>query len=57
MKNNIIFLFSVQAGRGGDDEYWSEDFDNDKDCEQEKKIDRLFNEVGVPSKIVLCASR
>ena len=40
--------FSVQAGRAGSDAYWSEDFDTIKNCEQEKKIDKLINEVGVP---------
>ena len=48
--------FSVQAGRGNDD-YWSEDFDKNKNCEQEEKITKLINEVGMPSKIVFCASQ
>ena len=55
--NKTVFLFSVQAGRGGDDDYWAEDFDNNKNCEQEEKITKLINEVGVPSKKVFCASQ
>ena len=33
------------------DDYWDEDFDNNKNCEQEEKISKLINEVGVPAKI------
>ena len=43
-----VFLFSVQAGRGGDDDYWAEDFNTNKNCQQEKKINELYKEVGVP---------
>ena len=50
-----VFLFSVQAGRGADDEYWDEDFDTNKNCQQEKKINELYKKVGVPIKIVLCS--
>ena len=50
-----VFLFSVQAGRGADDEYWDEDFDTNKNCQQEKKIIELYKKVGVPIKIVLCS--
>ena len=46
------FLFSVQAGRGMDDDYWVGDFDKDKNCQQEKKIEKLINEVGVPSQVL-----
>ena len=46
-KQDLVFLFSVQAGRGGDDDYWGEGFDQNKNCEQEEKIDKLFDEVGV----------
>ena len=56
MKNKIIFLFSVQAGRGGVDDYWSEDFDKNKNCQQEDKIIELNKEVGAHAKIVLCSS-
>ena len=38
------------------DDYWDEDFDNNKNCEQEEKISKLINEVGVPSKKIFCAS-
>ena len=48
--------FSVQGGRGNDD-YWSEEFDKNKNCEQEEKITKLINEVGVPSKKIFCASQ
>ena len=48
-------LFSVQAGRGGDDDYWSENFDKNKNCQQEQKIIELYKKVGVPIKIVLCS--
>ena len=52
-----VFLFSVQAGRGGDDDYWAEDFNTNKNCQQEKKIAELNKEVGVPLKIVFCSYR
>ena len=51
--NKTVFLFSVQAG--WTDDYWSEDFDNNKNCQQEKKIIELYKKVGVPIKIVLCS--
>ena len=36
--------FSVfKAAR--DDDYWSEDFDNNKNCQQEEKLNKLTNEV------------
>ena len=38
-----VFLFSVQAGRGDVDDYWDEDFDTNKNCQQEKKIIELDN--------------
>ena len=41
--SKILFLFSVQAGS---DDYWSEDFDSNKNCQQEKKIIKLSDEVG-----------
>ena len=47
LKQDLVFLFSVQVGRGGEDDYWGEDFDQNKNCEQEEKIDKLFDEVGV----------
>ena len=47
--NKTVFLFSVQAGRGDDTDYWTEDFDTHKNCQQEKKITELLKEVGVPS--------
>ena len=53
--NKTVLLFSVQAGRGGDDDYWSENFDKNKNCQQEKKIIELYKKVGVPIKIVLCS--
>ena len=40
------FLFSIQAGRGDDDDYWTEDFNTHKNCQQEKKIAKLTQEVG-----------
>ena len=43
--NKTVFLFSVQAGRGNDD-YWAEDFDKNKNCQQEEKIAKLKSEVG-----------
>ena len=46
-KQDLVFLFSIQDGRGGDDDYWGEGFDQNKNCEQEEKIDKLFDEVGV----------
>ena len=54
LKFKTVFLFSVQAGRGSDDDYWAEDFDTKKNCQQEKKIIKLNKEVGVPIKMVLC---
>ena len=54
-QNKTVFLFSVQAGRGGDDDYWSENFDKNKNCQQEKKIIELYKKVGLPIKIVLCS--
>ena len=53
--NKTVFLFSVQAGWGDNDDYWDEDFDNNKNCQQEKKIIELYKKVGVPIKIVLCS--
>ena len=47
--NKTVFLFSVQAGWGANEDYWDEDFDDNKNCEQEKKIAELNKEVGVPS--------
>ena len=47
------FLFSIQAGRGADDDYWTEDFNTHKNCQQEKKIAKLTQEVGAHTKIVL----
>ena len=38
--------------RGMDDDYWVGDFDKDKNCQQEKKIEKLINEVGVPSQVL-----
>ena len=49
LKTKKNFLFSVQAGRGGDDDYWAEDFDTNKNCQQEEKITEPLKEVGVPS--------
>ena len=46
---NFKQSFSVQAGRGDDTDYWTEDFDTHKNCQQEKKITELLKEVGVPS--------
>ena len=43
--SKILFLFPVQAGRGNDD-YWAEDFDKNKNCQQEEKIAKLKSEVG-----------
>ena len=51
--NKTVFLFSVQAG--WTDDYWDEDFDNNKNCQQEQKIIELYKKVGVPIKIVLCS--
>ena len=48
---------SVQAGRGNNDAYYSDDFDKDKNCEQEEKILKLVDEVCVPSKIAFCVSQ
>ena len=53
--NKTVFLFSVQAGRGANEDYWDEDFDDNKNCEQEEKITELNKEVGVPLKIVFCS--
>ena len=50
------FLFSIQAGRGADDDYWAEDFNTHKNCQQEKKIAKLTQEVGAHTKIVLAFS-
>ena len=50
-----VFLFSVQAGRGANEDYWDEDFDDNKNCQQEQKIIELYKKVGVPIKIVLCS--
>ena len=36
---------SVQAGRGNNDAYYSDAFDEHKNCEQEEKIHKLQNEV------------
>ena len=49
----MIFLFSVQAGRGGVDDYWSEDFDKNKNCQQEDKIIELNKQVGVDIKMIV----
>ena len=35
-----------------DDDYWVGDFDKDKNCQQEKKIEKLINEVGVLSQVL-----
>ena len=47
--SKTLFLVSVQA-RGGvteaGDDYWAEDFDSDKNCQQEEKIIKLSNVVG-----------
>ena len=32
------------------DDYWDEDFDNNKNCEQEEKITKLLNEVNTHDK-------
>ena len=32
-------------GGGGDADYWSEDFDNSKNCAQEKKVTQMRHEV------------
>ena len=37
------------------DDYWDEDFDNNKNCQQEKKIIELYKKVGLPIEIVLCS--
>ena len=46
--SKTLFLVSVQA-RGGvteaGDDYWDEDYDSDKNCEQEEKIAKLSIEV------------
>ena len=36
-----VFLFSLQAGLHWD--YWADDFDTNKNCQQEKKIIELDN--------------
>ena len=41
----LVFLFTVQAGTRVDD-YWAEDFDSGKNCEQEEKMIKLLSEVG-----------
>ena len=44
----LVFLFTVQAGTRVDD-YWAEDFDSGKNCEQEEKMIKLLSEVGARS--------
>ena len=45
---NTFFLCFQAADRSAD--YWSEDFDVNKNCEQEKKVIKLTNEVGDQNK-------
>ena len=45
LKKGVPFLFSVQAGQEVD-EHWPEHFNTNKNCQQEKKIAKLKNEVG-----------
>ena len=37
--------FKVGRGGSGDADYWSEDFDNSKNCAQEKKVTKMRHEV------------
>ena len=46
--SKTLFLVSVQAGSRVDD-YWAEDFDSGKNCEQEEKMIKLLSEVGARS--------
>ena len=39
----------ISRAVGWTDEYWSNDFDPDKDCAQEEKIAKLKNQVKLPS--------
>ena len=41
--NKTVFQFSVQAGWGDEDDYWDENFDTNKNCQQEEKIIELNN--------------
>ena len=47
-----LFLFNlmiISRAAGWTDDYWSNDFDPDKDCAQEEKIAKLKNQVKLPS--------
>ena len=39
----------ISRAAGWTDDYWSNDFDPDKDCAQEEKIAKLQNQVKLPS--------
>ena len=43
--SKMLFLVSVQTESRVDD-YWAEDFDSGKNCEQEEKMIKLLSEVG-----------
>ena len=47
-QQNALSRLSVQAGTEVDD-YWAEDFDSGKNCEQEEKMIKLLSEVGAHS--------
>ena len=38
-------ISKVGRGGSGDADYWSEDFDNSKNCAQEKKVTKMRHEV------------
>ena len=43
---NTFSCLCVQVGGEAGDDYWAEDFDSDKNCQQEEKIIKLSNVVG-----------
>ena len=45
LQNTFSCLCAQVGGEAGDD-YWAEDFDSDKNCQQEEKIIKLSDEVG-----------
>ena len=45
----LLNLMIISRAAGWTDDYWSNDFDPDKDCAQEEKIAKLQNQVKLPS--------
>jgi len=53
----VLIFVCFQLGRGaGDLDYWSEDFDTEKNCQQEKKIIELKNKVKNSNSFSYCCS-